>query len=488
MGMWDEQTNQSLSKQTDQPTKLAAAQRFRLTCAVLLAAFSAALAAVIMSIGLPVIVDSFGTRQAVAHWLVTGYTCAGTLSMLLTPWFTRRFGVRSVFIWTLSMFSLASIFCAVSPSLWLLIGSRIVQGMASGLMTTLALIVMAQAYPLEQRGRAMAAFGIGVVLAPMLGPAAGGAMMQFWGWKSLMLAPLPFSVFALVMGAQAIPRGKVSATVNPFDWWGFGYLFSLLVVLLGGISQLQMQKWPLVPTLVCAALTVFLTGLFFRHERRYAWPLIDLRLFKVKAFAAAGCVALVYGFGVWGSAYFLPLYLQMIGHHSPLQTGLILLPGGVVMMLMIPIAGRMADSKVPHQVVMLGLLCFAAGCIALAVVQSNTLTVGLVCVTTLVTLSRGVGLGIMIPALDATASRTLAVDAAAEGLAIMNFLRQLGGAMSPALVALVLEQRTEYHQTFSTELPALVAGYRDTLALLGMIFLCAVAPAWKMRLSRERSL
>lgn len=454
-----------------------------LTFTVLLSAFSAAMSAVIMNIGLPAIIDALGARQATAHWLITGFTAAGTLSMLLAPWSARRFGVRRTFMTTLLVFILGCAACGLSTSLAVLIASRIVQGMASGLITTLGVVALSAAYPEQQRGRAMAVFGMGVVLAPMLGPAVGGLLMQVWGWRALMWMPLPCCLVALWSARIALPaEAEQTGAAPPFDWGGFLRLTATLCLLLGGMTQLQLNGWPLAWTLAWGVALLALGVSLVRQEVRCRLPLVDLRHFRVLPFAAAGCVSFVYGFGVWGSAYVLPMFLQVVGARSPLETGLMLLPGGLVMLLMIPVAGRMADARAPQWVVAGGLLCFAASFMTLALAADVGKAASTLLIVALITFGRGLGLGMVIPALDATASRTLPPAAMAEGLALMNFLRQLGGALSPGLLALVLEARvTVREQPGVSHEWARALGYQDTLMVLGVLFVIAAVPAWKMR-------
>ncbi|WP_311970343.1 DHA2 family efflux MFS transporter permease subunit [Pseudomonas baltica] len=472
----------ALSAASTQALQDSPSGRGLLTFTVLLSAFCAAMSAVIMNIGLPAIIDALGARQATAHWLITGFTSSGTLSMLLASWSARRFGLRRTFMSTLVVFILGCAACGLSTSLAVLIASRIVQGMASGLITTLGVVALSAAYPEQQRGRAMAVFGMGVVLAPMLGPAVGGLLMQVWGWRGLMWMPLPFCLVALWSARIALPAyDRQTVASAPFDWGGFVRLTGTLCLLLGGMTQLQLNGWPPAWTLAWGSALLALGISLVRQELRCGMPLVDLRHFRVLPFAAAGCVSFVYGFGVWGSAYVLPMFLQVVGARSPLETGLILLPGGLVMLLMIPVAGRMADAPAPQWVVAGGLLCFAVAFTGLALV-ADVGTASTLLIAALITFGRGLGLGMVIPALDATASRTLPLAALAEGLALMNFLRQLGGALSPGLLALVLEARvTVREQPGVSHEWARALGYQDTLMVLGVLFVIAAVPAWKMR-------
>ncbi len=455
--------------------------------ALLLGAFSTAVAAVIVNIALPGISEQLAIRQASAHWLVTGFTAPGTLTMLLAPWFARTAGVRKTFLAANLLFLLASLLCGFGGSFPVLVAGRILQGMASGLILTLTLVAIADAYPVVQRGRAMANFGLGIVLAPMLGPPLGGLLMEAFGWRSVMFAPLPFCAVSLLLAFRMLPAHVALPERQRFDWPGFALLSALLVSLLGGVTWLQLAGWPAEPSLALGVLVAALAAALLRWEWRCTAPIVDLRLFRFRAFSASACVGFTYGLAVWGSGYMLPLFLQAVCGFTPLEIGLVMLPAGVILLLMIPLAGRMADTRSPQRTVAVGLVCFAGSFLLLSVAGDSSGAAGFAVIALLITMGRGFGLGIMIPALDATASRAVPPGIVPEALAMMNFLRQLGGALSPTLMALLLESRILVHSggepvsTAALVTPAVHAGFHDTLVALGALFLLAVLPAWRMR-------
>ena len=235
-----------------------------------------------------------------------------------------------------------------------------------------------------------------------------------------------------------------------------------------GLSYLQQSHWPIIATIVICSLLVALFWGFCYQQKRQAHPLLEISLFKFPTFTVAAIIAFIYGMGLWGSAFFLPLYLQNALHMSAWDTGMVMLPSGLLLCLILPVAGRMADNLAPKLVVSIGLLAF--GC-ALTLLGLGLGQIGFISLAALIALSRGLGLGMMIPSLDATATRALPSEALAEGVAIMNFLRQLGGAFSPIILILVLDWRTRVNGAVTG---GLIASYQETLFAIGVLFLLCI--------------
>jgi len=459
--------------------------RLMLAAILMAAVFSVALAAVIVNIALPQISIDLGARQVTAHWLTTGYAAAGTLTMLLSPLCARAFGIKQVLYLATVIFIAAAVSCANVNSLWALISARMIQGAASGFVITLAFIVMAEAYPLNLRGRAISIIGFGMVLAPTLGPPIGGIMIDMFGWRALMYLPVPFIALLLVFGFKILPNLRPSNSNEAFDLLGFSLLAAMIFGLLASLTFLQTHGWPKTDSVMLfAGLTVILVALIVR-EIKFSNPIINFRLFFFTGFGSASIVAFVFGLAVWGAAYLLPIFLQTARGFSASETGWIMLPGGVVMMIMMPVAGHLSDSSPPQRLIVSGLLCFAVSFIFLSYTGALSVWAGVYVITFLVTAGRGVGLGIIIPALDSAASRALPSEMLPEGLAMINFLRQLGGTLSPGLVALIFESRLSASASLTTEgglgLSPIVAAYDQTLMLVGGVFLLALIPAWRMR-------
>lgn len=451
-----------------------------LAAAVILGVVSTAFSAVFLNIALPTMIDELNIDVSQSHWLVSIFIMTSTLSMLLVSNLISHFSLKTTYIGFLLLFIAASIVGGSLNSLWPIIVCRAIQGVSLGVLSVIALITLFDAYPVEKRGHAGAIFGLGVAVSPTLGPTLSGFVVELWGWRATFYSPLLLAFISLAMCWKVLP-GKTISTKKPLDIYGFVLLSVILFSLLAGISYLQQQHWPGLPTLLFVASMAISCWLLWQQEKRCPHPLLLLRLFQYPAFTAAAIVSFVYGMGLWGSAFILPLYLQQAIHMSAWDTGMVMLPSGLVLCIMMPVGGHMADKYPARWVVMLGLFAFASSFLLMGWGLAHS---SFVLLALLITLSRGLGLGIMTPSLDATATRALPGSDMTDGVAMMNFLRQLGGALSPTLMMLLLAWRTKANNALSETTEAdqlLLSSYNESLFGLGLLFLFSMISAWYLQ-------
>jgi MFS family permease len=215
-----------------------------------------------------------------------------------------------------------------------------------------------------------------------------------------------------------------------------------------------------------------------RQQLRCPEPLLQLGFFKYPIFSAIAFVSFIYGMGLWGSAFLLPLYLQQAVGLSVWDTGMVMLPSGLFLCLTLPFGGRMADGIPARYVVSLGLLSLSCSFLLLGLGVGHD---SFIAIAALIVLSRGLGLGLMIPSLDATATRALPAEEMAEAVALMNFIRQLGGALSPTLLSMLLYWRIQANTTLVDDpLAATQAGYSEALLGLAVMFGLSLLAAWQL--------
>lgn len=454
-----------------------------LTLTVMTGVLSTSFSAIFINIAIPDIMADFAVPQSQSHWLITAFVTMGTLTMLLSGWGANRFGVRNLFIINLVVFLAASLLGGFGQHILTLVTARVFQGAAMGFISVLALMGLYAAYPIEHRGRAGALFGLGMALAPTTGPTLSGIIIEIWGWRAIFFVPMAMALLSLFLSWRLLPRHEKTPTSSkPFDWLGFFLVVAFLITLFGGASWLQQRQWPPLLSIFTLLLLAVLLVWLVMIERRREHALLAVNLFRYPVFNASAWVALVYGVGLWGSGYLIALYLQDGVGLSAFVTGMVMLPSGLALCLLLPLGGRLIDTYPAHRVVTLGLVFSASAFLGLGFGSAST---PLIVFAALITLSRGLGLGIMIPGLDATATRALPAALMNEGIATMNFLRQLGGAMSPTIIMLIYEWRLGVNNAASTEtdLSAAMLSYQQTATGLGLIFLLAIFPAMKMRLS-----
>ena len=417
------------------------AYRWYAVITVMMGTISMVLTTTIINVAMPDIQGAFGMSQDQVQWLSTGFLAAMTATMLANAWAMGAFGQRGTYMGALVIFILASLLGGMSTHSVLLIIARVLQGAMAGIIQPLAMVTIFQVFPPEQRGRGMGVYGIGVVLAPALGPALGGILMEHFDWRMVFYLALPFCVIGLFLG-PIFMVGKEREVTNPsFDWLGFGLLLIFLGSTLGGLSNGQRWGWDDPGVVLMLMLGVGALIGFIVWELHHDAPLQDLRIFANPGFGSASLVAFVLGAGIYGSTFLVPLLVQNINGYSPADAGLVLMPSGLILGIVFPLAGLVTDKVRPHWPIITGLLFFALSSWLLA---GATVHTTFVLLAWWIMLGR-VGLGLIMPALNAGGVRCLPVQLMAQGSGGVNFARQLGGAFGVNLLSIVLDRRTVYH-------------------------------------------
>ncbi|MBL8485775.1 MAG: MFS transporter [Rhodocyclaceae bacterium] len=441
---------------------------------VMLGTVSAVMEATIVNVALPEIIRAFDLGHDRVQLLSTGFLAATTASMLLSHWALRRFGLRRAYMGAVALLMACSVAAAAAPNFMLLAACRIGQGIIAGMVQPLAMVAITDVFPREARGRAMSAYGLGIVLSPAVGPAAGGLLVDHFGWRGVFLVTVPLCLAALALAPRYVVRGREGGAAT-LDLPGLGLLSAALVMGLGGLAALYEEPR--------AALVALVAGLLFAvafvaWQRIAPRPLLDLRLLRHGGFGAALAVATAYGMGIYGSTYLAPLFARSVAGYSGLEAGLMLVPGGVMLAVVLVLAGRLADRLPTYRVAIAGLVCFAASALLMGLVPAG---IGFWWLAAIVTLGR-VGLGFIIPGLNAGALRLLPHGHEAGGSAAINFFRQLGGALGVTLLALFVEGR---QRAFVLAHPGdaagrATAGIAEGFLLIALVYALAVFAARRM--------
>ncbi len=466
---------------------------------------------------------TFGIGQDRAQWLSTGALAAMTVAMLLNDWMIRSFGQRRTFIGALAVFVASLVLAGSSPNDTVLIFCRIVQGAVAGLLQPLSMYTLFRVFPPEQRGTAMGFFGISVILGPAMGPTVGGILIEHFNWRYVFFIAVPTSAAGMLLGGLFMPEREETEARADFDWTGFVLLSTALGCVLTGLSNGQREGWYSGHILILWGIASAAAAAFFVWELHVTRPLVDLRVLANARFASAAAVAAIFGMGLFGSVYLVPLFVQTVQHVTPLEAGLLLMPAGLALGLFFPIGGYMSDHLPARGLIVAGLVCFAASAWWLARVDTNT---SFWTIAWSVVLSR-IGLGLIKPALNVTALRALRPELLGQGAGMINFFRQFGGAFGVNVLSVMLDRRTFFHsnalanaQTAANsgtaeylrimqellaragvphdlQMPgalhfldrivyaqAYTLGFRDSFLIVAFIFTVALIPAWIMGRTR----
>lgn len=422
------------------------------TATVVMGTLATALSTTIINVAIPDIMGAFGIGQDKAQWLATGFLAANTAAMLANAWFVQSFGQRNTFVGALSIFIVASLLGAVANHENLVILSRVMQGACAGLLQPLAMLVMFRVFPDDERGKAMGYYGIGIILAPAFGPTFGGIMVDTFSWRTVFLVAPVFSVIGIVMAGFFLPDREGEGPRAEFDWLGFALLSLFLTSLLMGLSNGPREGWQSDYILMLFAIAACAGVGFVLWELHTEKPLLELHVFTHMGFATASAVGIIFGMGMFGSIYLVPLFSQLIMGLTPTMAGMLLMPGGLAMGLMMPVGGRLADKYPPHYLVFFGFSLFAISSFLMVGVGPNS---AFWTIAFLLLIGR-VGLAVLMPAINITAMGALPMNLLSQGSGAINFIRQLGGAFGVNALSLVLTQRTGFHsaQLATTQLPS----------------------------------
>ena len=378
----------------------------------------------------------FGAPLATAQWIVTGYLLALAFVLPTFRWAVERLGSRRLYVGCLLGFTATSALCALAWSAESLIFFRILQGVVGGLLTPLTQTLAAQLAGPKRLGRAIGIISVPILVAPLFGPTLGGLLIQRLSWRWLFLFNAPLGLLGAWLAWRRLPSGATTKRTR-LDLVGVALLSPGIALFTYALSLLGhghgASGAPLVPFVLSIALiTVFVLD----ARRRPTTALIDLRLFKHATFDAALVAYLLTSFGEFGAQLILPLYYQQVRGLSAIETGMLLAPQGVGMLLTLPRAGRLTDRFDNGRLVIAGVVTTLVGTWAFVTVTDRSSYVLL----SLSLVLRGAGLGATATPALAAAYKHLTQDEIPNGTATFNIIQRLGAPLGTAVLAVTLQR------------------------------------------------
>ena len=327
-----------------------------------LGTISSLLVSTSFTIAVPALSAEFGVGPAEVQWTLTGFLAAMTVGMLPTSWLLDRLGYRQLFLIAIGVLAAAGVAGYFAHSFALVIALRIVQGAAAGVLQPLMMTTVMRLMPASERGRASGVLGFGVVLAPVSAPTIAGYLLDHFGWHSLFLINLGPCAIAAALAVALLPDMR-AAERRSFDWLGLALMSAFSLALIGAVAALRLAGVAALSTWGLFAFAALCLGGFVLHGRRALHPIIALKPFADPTFAFGALVTFAYGFGLYGSSYLIPVFLQDAEHFSATDAGAATLPAGLLLPFTILLAGRMTDHFKPLHILRGGLVLF--GCSSL---------------------------------------------------------------------------------------------------------------------------
>lgn len=420
---------------------------------VMLATFMEILDTSVANVALPHIAGSLSSSTDEATWVLTSYLVANAIVLPMSGWFSMLVGRKRFYMTCVAIFTLSSLLCGLATSLPMLILFRILQGLGGGALQPISQAILIESFPREKHGMAMAVYGMGVVVAPVIGPTLGGWITDNYSWGWIFFINLPVGILSLMMTSMLVqdPPFLVRRTFKDgltFDYMGL----ILLSVGLGSLELVldegQRDDWFGSPFIIRAAIlaVVCLVSTVF-WELRQKDPIIDFRVLKNRNFALATGSMLLLGFVLYGSTTLLPLMLQTLLGYTAMQSGLVLSPGGLAIVICMPFVGMAIKKVEPKWLVTCGVLISSFGLLHMS---HFSLDID-VRTATIARIIQSLGLAFLFVPINTVAFGSVDRTKANYASGLINLARNIGGSSGIAMVTTMLARRSQYHQNILVE-------------------------------------
>jgi MFS transporter, DHA2 family, multidrug resistance protein len=432
----------SVGASADAP--LSAVRKWTITGSVMFVTVMQVLDVTVTNVALPHIQGSLSAGVDEVSWVLTSYLAANAVILPATGWLAGAFGRKRFFLACTVVFTLASVLCGLAPDITTLLVARMLQGIGGGPLMPLSQAIMWEIFPLRQRGMAMAAWGMGIMMAPIFGPTLGGWIADNWSWRWIFYINVPIGFIGFLISSAVLFDPPYLRKPARVDVLGLVLMAIGFVTLQLFLDQGERHEWfdsPFIALLAIVAAAT-LTGFLFR-ELTTTEPILDLSVYRDRNFAASSLVMLVVMMGFYSSMVLLALFTQKVLGYDAWTSGTVLAPGGVGNMLSLVIAGRLITRMDQRWLL-------ALGCVlnAYATYVMSTLTLG-VDYWSLAwpRFIQGFGVGLVFVPLNTVALATIAREKMGNATAALNVVRNLGGGIGVAVMTTLLSRRSQQHQT-----------------------------------------
>jgi DHA2 family multidrug resistance protein len=422
------------------------ANPWMIAASVMLATFMVVLDSSVANVALPHIAGNLSASTDESTWVLTSYLVSNAIMLPAAGWISRRIGRKRLLILCILLFTAASLLCGVAMNMPMLIVARVLQGVGGGGMQPLAQSILLESFPPRLHGTAMAVYGVGVVVAPIIGPTLGGWITDSYSWRWIFYINLPIGILALFMVNAFVedPPYLRKAFRGAIDYLGFGLMALWLGTLQLVLDKGQEADWFEAPW-ICwtAAISVLALIAFIARELTGHDPIVQLRVFRDRNFAVGTMITCTYGFVLYGATALLPLFLQTLMGYSALQSGLSVSPrglGAMASMMMVGVLVRKIDARLlmAFGFGLLGASTWMLGNISLQIGMSSVVVPNIL---------NGFAMGfIFVPLTTVTLSR-LRKQEMGNATGIYNLVRSVGGSIGIATVMAMLVRGAQTHQS-----------------------------------------
>jgi DHA2 family multidrug resistance protein len=388
----------------------------------------AAIDSSIVNVSLPVMRHQFNVNVDEIEWVITAYMISFTLFIPLISWIKSRIGYFYLYLFSVAVFTAGSLLCSLSHNLVMLVIARVIQASGGGAITPTSLAVLSESFPKEKRGSAIGWWGLGNVMGPALGPTLGGILTQYFGWESVFYVNIPIGIATILLTYRYLsflrdkPRSKPSFDIRGFTW------FALFIVSVQYTVSTISKKNEIPETAAGCIVAALFLYLYIRSARRRQ-PLLDLTVFRSGDFIHSAIIVVIRSFALFGGMFFLPFLLQGLLGYTTIQSGLLMLPNALMMLVARPYAGRKADEGLIRNISLLGILL-----VSLSMYLFSRIDIGTTVLTIIVSmLVRGLGISFLVAPVSTALLNSVSTPQTATATSMNSLLQQLGGSIGIAV-------------------------------------------------------
>ncbi|WP_138416717.1 MDR family MFS transporter [Aquibacillus sediminis] len=411
------------------PINIPRKQKLAMIAALLAGAFMGIINETLLATALPTIQHAFSITQGEVQWLTTVFLMVNGIMIPISAFLIERFTTRRLFLTAIILFGIGTTLAAIAPSFYVLIIGRVIQAMGSGIMLPLLMTVLLLIIPVERRGTAMGLIGIVIAFGPAIGPTLSGVLLNYFSWRALFITVIPLVIVAIIVAmlfmrdVTQLTKPKIDVLSILLSSFGFGsFLYGF-----GIASEHGFTSTTVVISIIIGAVII---GLFIWRQLRLETPILEFRIFKFHVFTLSIVITLVAIISLIGLETMLPLFVQNVLGYSPLQSGLMLLPGAIVIGIMSPITGRLFDQYGAKWLAIIGLTIVT---ITTYLFTRLSLDMSFTYLTTIYAV-RMFGLSFALMPVMTAALNQLPKKWYAHGSAMANTLQQISASIGTAIL------------------------------------------------------
>jgi EmrB/QacA subfamily drug resistance transporter len=457
------------------------------TIAVTLGMFMSLMDNTVVNVAIPQLQRTFGANIQAVQWVVTIYMLTQAAVIPTAPYLATRFGGKRAYVWTLTAFLLGSVLCGFAWNLPSLIFFRLIQGIGGGILLPLVTTLLYQAFPAEERGSAVSAMGIALMVAPTVGPVLGGFLVASFSWRWAFFINVPIGIVAIMIAQNVLRQAPATARTR-FDGAGFLSIAVGTAALLYAVSSVTVGGNPL-RNIVLFGIGIALVSAFVAIEkskvRRGQEPLLDLRRFNDRTFAFGSLATVFVASARFGTLFLIPIYLQALRQLTALEAGTILAAQSVATLIVLPIGGRFADRLGPRPVVITGLSVLTSATLLMVTLALNTPIWMIVGIMLLVGCAGALTQQLSVAAMSRV--RHEEHTAVAHGASLMTVLHATAAPLGVALLSSIVQLRSPHYtvrlaaEGLSTSLldqQSTLFAMRESFLVASCLMLAALVAMW----------